>query len=107
MTKQAEVKTTVGAAQTTVQINKPPELMPIIYADKIINVGFGPGVSRLGLAMETDIGVYTPTATLVLPTPVLLEVMTAVLSAFQGNAEVKEGIIKGLDAIKEQISALK
>lgn len=104
MAKQSEVKTTVGAAQTKAQINKPPELMPTIYADRIINAGFGPGVSRLTLAMEVGVGVFTPSATLVLPTPALLEAMSAVLNAFQGNTELKEGILKGLDGIKEQIS---
>ena len=105
MAKQSEVKTTVGAAQTHVQINKPPELMPVIYADRIINVGYGPGVSRLTLAMETGDGVVTPTATLILPTTSLLEAMSAMLNAFHGNAAVKQGLLKGLDAFKEQINA--
>lgn len=107
MSKQPEVKASVGAAQSALKINQAPELIPVIYADRVINAGFGPGVCRLALAMETGIGTYTPTATLILPTPALLEAMAAVLNAFQGETELKSGVLKGLDAIKEQISAIK
>jgi hypothetical protein len=105
MTNKSETKTTVTKKQTDMQINTPSELIPVIYADRVINVAFGPGVSKLSLAMEASTGVFTPTATLILPTTSLLEAMSAVLNAFQGNDDVKNGILKGLDAFKEQINS--
>ncbi len=82
-------------------------LPQVIYADRIINAGFGAAVSRLTLAMETGPNTFTSTATLVVPTPALLETMTGVLNAIQGNPEIEEGILKALEALKAQISAIK
>lgn len=107
MAKPSKVDTTVGAAQTKFQVNNAPESMPVIYADRVINAGFGPGVSRLTLAMEMGIGTFTPSAILILPTPALLEAVSVVLNAFQGNDEIRDGVIKGLEAIKTQLNSLK
>lgn len=82
------------------------EFPKVIYADRIINAGFGAGVSRLTLAMETGLGTYVTSAIVVLPTPALLEVMNQMLSAVSGNSELKQGIIQALDAFKAQLNAL-
>lgn len=79
------------------------ELPAVIYADRIINAGFGPGVSRLTLAVEKDHGTLVVTNTLVLPTPALLEAMTQVMSAFSDNEEVRNKMIAALDAFKAQL----
>ena len=86
------------------QLTRPIDDLPIIYADRVINAGFGPIVSKLTLAMEVGNGIFSPTATLVLPTPSLLDAMKAVLDAFQGNPELKRGMLTGLDAIREQLT---
>ena len=86
------------------QLTKSIDNLPVIYADRVINAGFGPVVSKLTLAMEAGKGIFNPTATLVLPTPSLLDAMNAVLDTFQGNPELKKGMLKGLDAIREQLT---
>ena len=90
-----------------IKVIEPNGLLPVIYADRIVNAGFGAGVSRLTLAMETGQNTFTSTATLVIPTPALLETVTGVLNAIQKNPEIEEGIHKALEALKAQISAIK
>ena len=86
------------------QLTKSIDNLPVIYADRVINAGFGPVVSKLTLAMEAGNGIFSPTATLVLPTASLLDAMNGVLNAFQGNPELKKGMLTGLDAIREQFT---
>ena len=88
------------------QLTKVNDNLQIIYADRVINAGFGPVVCKLTLAMETGSGTYNPTATLILPTSSLLDAMNAVLNGIQGNPAVKEGMLKGLDTLKEQLNNL-
>lgn len=82
-------------------------LPQVIYADRIVNVAFGAAVSRLTLAMESEPNTFALTATLVVPTPALLEAMTGVLNAFQKNPEVEKGIFEALESLKAQVSAIK
>lgn len=89
------------------KITKESDIAKVIYADRILNVGFGPGVSRLTLGMETGTGTFAPTATLILPTPALLEAMNAVLTAINGDDDLKKALIKGSEALKDQLTALK
>lgn len=77
----------------------------VIYADRVINAGFGPGVSKLTLAMEVSVGVYAHSATLILPTPALLEAMTAILNSVNNNPDLKASLIDGLDKFKEQLNS--
>lgn len=86
-----------------IQLTHSIDNLPVIYADRVINAGFGPVVCKLTLAMEAGKGIFSPTATLILPTPSLIDAMNAVFDAFQGNPEVKKGLLAGLDAIKEQL----
>lgn len=81
-------------------------LPQMIYADRVINAGFGAAVSRLTLAMETDPSTFTPTVTIIMPTVGLLEMLKGVAGVLQENTEVKDGILKGLDSLREQINAL-
>jgi len=83
--------------------NSPTQL---IYADRIIAFAFGPAVSKLTLGMEVDSKNFSPTATLVIPTSSLLDALSVIQKAAHDNKDLKEGLIKGFDAIKEQYSKL-
>ncbi|MBZ0104099.1 MAG: hypothetical protein K8H84_00565 [Sulfuricella denitrificans] len=98
-------ETIESAPPVAVKIVGENEQKQIIYADRIIGAGFGPGVSKLTLAMEVSAGVVTPSATLIMPTPALLEGLTAILNTINGPDEIKKNLIDALDAFKEQLSS--
>lgn len=87
--------------------NQQLENLKVIYADRILNGGFGPAVSRLTLAMEVSQGKYIPSALMVLPTAALIEAMSAMLDGLKENAELKNALVSGLDALREQINSIK
>lgn len=80
------------------------QLPKVIYADRITGAGFGAGVSRLTLALETGPDTFVTSAVLVLPTPALLEAMSQVLNSVRGDPKIKQGIIESLDKFKEQLN---
>ena len=92
-------------AQTNITIHG--DNNQVIYADRILNAGFGSFVSRLTLGLEKEPNQYAPFATLVIPTPVLIETLEAMLNALNENVELKNGMVKGLDTFKEQLTKLK
>lgn len=93
--KNAQPNLTILEGQTT-----------LVYVDRILNLGLGPAVSRLTLGMEVGVNTFSPTTTLVIPTTALIDALKGMQSSVHENKEVKAGIIKGLDAIKEQFNEL-
>jgi hypothetical protein len=78
----------------------------LIYADRIIGFAFGPTVSKLTLGMEVDQRVFSPTATLIIPTTALIDAFASFQHATHENKELKDGLIKGLDTISKQYNSL-
>jgi hypothetical protein len=92
-------------ATTEVQVTQSGPI-PVIYTDRIINLGLGPAVSRLILAMEVGPNTFAPSLTLVIPTSALIDALEFMSKTLHENKEAKDGMIKTLDAIKEQFSKL-
>lgn len=78
----------------------------LIYADRIIGFTFGPAVSKLTLGMEVEQRVFSPTATLVIPTTALIDAFASFQAATHESKELKDGLIKGLDTINKQYNNL-
>ena len=78
----------------------------IIYADRILNIGFGHSVSRLVLGMEVQPNTYTPSYTVVVPTSALLDALSFMQTAVQDNPDLKEDLLKGLEVTVNQIKNL-
>ena len=81
--------------------------MQVIYADRIINVGIGPNVSRLTLSLDTDTKTTSPFATLIIPTTSLFDFFDSVSSSVIGNETMKEGLVKSLQDFERKLSAEK
>ena len=81
----------------------PPTL---VYADRITGFAIGAVVSKLTLGMEINPTTYTPTATLVIPTPAFIESMSFILQTMHESGVIKAELLTGLEAIKEQYSNL-
>lgn len=81
-------------------------LTQIIYADRILNVGLGPAVSRLTLGMEVALKTFSPTVTVIVPTTALIEALAVMQNALHENETMKAAMINGMDALKEQFSKL-
>ena len=79
----------------------------LVYADRILNIGVGPVVSKLTLGMEVGPNnTFAPTTTLIIPTTSLIDALDGMQRTVHENKELKAGVIKGLDAIKEQFNKL-
>jgi hypothetical protein len=78
----------------------------LFYADRIINFAFGPAVSKLTFGMEVGPKTFSPTTTVVMPTSALIDALSFIQEAAHENKELKDGLIKGFDAIREQYSKL-
>jgi hypothetical protein len=76
----------------------------VIYADRILNVGFGPAVSRLTLGMEISPNNYQTLANVVIPTQSLMEAIDVMQQMLYKNTEVKESLINGLDSFKTRLN---
>lgn len=103
MGQTSKNKPATAAKKITVENNIPQ----VIYADRIINAGFSSSVSRLTLGVETGHETYTQSATLILPTPALLDAMSQILQGINENVDLREGIIQSLDAFKEKLISVK
>lgn len=79
----------------------------VIYADRILNAGFGPIVSRLTLGLEADPNAFSPFATLVIPTIALMEAMEAIQATVSKNDDMRTVIINGMDQVKAQLEKTK
>jgi hypothetical protein len=79
----------------------------VIYADRVLNAGFGPVVSRLTLGIEVGVNTFTPITTLVIPTIALMEAMDAIQKTIIENDEMRTVIINGMDQVKAQLEKAK
>lgn len=76
----------------------------VIYADRILNFGLGPAVSKIALGMEVGENTFNQFAQLVLPTQGLFEVLEFMSNSIQANNELKQNLIQALEKFKEQLS---
>lgn len=76
----------------------------IIYADKILNIAIGAGVSKLTLAMEVKENTLSPFAQLVLPTPAMFEALEFFSKTISSDDNLKANIIEALDTFKGTLS---
>lgn len=74
--------------------------MQVIYADRILNVGFGPVVSKLTLGLEVGPNTFSSFANIVIPTLALIEAVEFLQKATSENDEMTSVIIDGVDKIK-------
>lgn len=104
-----ESKNKAAQDKATAQVEQPivASQMQVIYADRILNAGFGPVVSRLTLGIEVGNNVFAPFATLVVPTISLMEAMEAIHKSVIENTEMKSVIFDGLDKVKAQLDKTK
>ncbi len=74
-----------------------------IYADHIMRFAFGPVVSKLDFGISHDMGQQLPeiTATVIIPTPNLLEVLPLIIEQSK-NPAVKDELIGKLKNIINQ-----
>jgi hypothetical protein len=79
--------------------------MQVIYADRILNVGIGPNVSRLTLSLDTDTKTTSPFATLIIPTATLFEFFDSISSSIIDNEAMKEGLVRSLKDFESKLSA--
>ena len=78
----------------------------LLYADRIIGFALGPAVSKLTLGMEVNPNIYNPITTLVIPTNALIESLSFIQNTITQNENIKQELVKGIDAIKEQYGKL-
>ncbi|MEI6707409.1 MAG: hypothetical protein WCK96_09780 [Methylococcales bacterium] len=75
-----------------------------VYADRIIGMALGLGVSKLILGNEISHGNYAPTLTLVMPTLSLMDALNGLQKSFDENTESKQKLIEQLDALRERLT---
>jgi hypothetical protein len=79
---------------------------PKIFADRIINVAFGPVVSKLVLCNETQPNTFQESYTIVIPTSALIDAVNFIQATLHGTPDLKKGMIETLDVLKKQIEDL-
>lgn len=77
--------------------------LQIIYADRVIEVGVSPGVSRLTLGLESGPNKFTSVARLIMPTSALFEAVAVISQTAIANKDVRNNLIKGLDDFKNKL----
>ncbi len=75
----------------------------MVYADKITTFAFGSSVSKLGLAIEVGPEKYVRVATIVLPTPTLIQAIEFMVSTLKQSENMKLSLIQGANAFIEQL----
>ncbi len=78
----------------------------VVFADAMVNVGFGPSVSRFTLGIENPNKTLTPFTTVIMPTHRLIEALAAIQGGLTGNEEMRNALQKGLDQMKMTIDNL-
>ena len=104
MTREKKVSLEPQAAIPPVIIGK--EASQVIFADRIINFGLGPQVSRLEFGIETDVNTFTSNVQLVIPTSALLTAIGFMQTTIHENKEVKTALKAALEALSLQIDNL-
>ncbi len=77
--------------------------LQIVYADRVIEVGVGPSVSRLTLGLESGPNKFTPVARLIMPTSALFEAVEVISQTMIAKEDVRKNLIKGLDDFKNKL----
>ena len=76
----------------------------LIYADKVMGVGLGAGVSKVVLGMETPGGGEDiQNATLVLPTHALLELVELVNKTLENNDSLRDALISQWNELSQKL----
>lgn len=99
-----ENATESSSTHATPEMTVVPGSPNVIYADRILNLGIGPAVTKLALGLEVGTNTYAQFAQLVVPTQGLLEVLAFMSNTISENHELKQGIIQALEKFKEQLS---
>ena len=79
----------------------------VIYADRILSVGFGPVVSKLMLGVEIGPNTFAPFANLVIPTIALMEATEFMQKTLTENEQMNTAILNGMDKVKAHIEQKK
>ena len=78
--------------------------IPVLYADRIVNMGLGPAVSRLTLGVDGGNNVVMPVTQIVIPTPALFEAVEFMARHLESD-EAKMHIIEALEQFKAKLAS--
>ena len=92
----------VEAEEITIQ-TPDGTVIPLFYADRVLNFGIGSGISRLTIGNEVSKNNYVVTAQIVLPTDAFFDAIDTIYGNIENNAELKAGLIQALDKLKGRI----
>lgn len=75
------------------------------YADQLVQLAVGPHISRLVFGLETDVnGGVTPSLTIVIPTPRLLDLAQS-LQKMVGDSDLRKTMVHDYRALADAIDA--
>lgn len=77
----------------------------LIYADKVIGVGLGAGVSKIILGLEDEAGVARPHYTLIVPTHALLDLVGLVDKTVRDDVDLKNALDDQWRKLSEKFGA--
>ena len=75
-----------------------------IYADKIVGVAWGIGVSKITLAQEVNETTAKPILNVAMPTLALIEAVEFILDSLRENENLRHGLLEGLDKFRAKIT---
>lgn len=78
--------------------------VPVVYADRIVNVGLGVAVSRLTLGVEAGENNIVPTTQIVLPTPAFFDAIEFMAKHLMTD-ESRLPIIEAMDQFKAKLTS--
>lgn len=76
-----------------------------IYADKVFTLAVGPSVSKIVFATEVAEDKLDISTQLIMPTPALFDAIDFMVKSIWKNEEVKEGLLEGLEELREKFNA--
>jgi hypothetical protein len=76
--------------------------VPVVYADRIINLGLGVAVSRLTLGLEVGENNILPSTQIVMPTPALFEAIEFMAKHLMTDA-ARKPVIDALDKFRSEL----
>jgi hypothetical protein len=106
------VKPATKSAPRAKQEIKPPEIadkilenhnVPIVYADRVLNIAISSNVCRLTLGTEIDQKVFNPNGVLILPTDAFLQALSFLSSIIKDDENLKARLKEGLEKTAKSI----
>lgn len=90
-----------GEPKPTIGATKPD----LIYADKVLGLGIGAGVSKIILGLENIDGEMSRNTSLVLPTQALIDLVELVSKSLKTNHSLKTQLVQQWKVLAEKFEA--